>query len=95
MWDELSAAAWLEPTLITKEVPYYMDINLDRGAGYGDMLIWNDRVKPALDVQLVHTQMEVDMEKFGRMFVQLMTAPTPNARNPLMLKEPPPKPASQ
>ncbi len=94
LWDELSAAAWLQPDLITKEVPYYMDMNLDRGSGYGDTLIWNDRVKPALDVQLVHTQMEVDMDKFGRMFVQLMTAPTPNAKNPLMLKEPPPKPAS-
>ena len=87
MWDELSAAAWLDPSLITKEVVYFMDMDLDRGYGYGDTLIWNERVKPALDLQQVHTQLNVDMEKFGRMFVQLMTSPTPNAKNPLMPKE--------
>jgi len=84
LWDELAAAAWLDPSLITAERKVYMDVDLDRGAGYGDTVIWSDRVKPALDVQLVHAQMDVDMPKFGRMFVQLMTAPTPQAKNPLM-----------
>jgi inosine-uridine nucleoside N-ribohydrolase len=84
MWDELAAAAWLDPSLITGERQVYMDVNLDRGAGYGDTLTWSDRIKPALDLQLVHAQMDVDMAKFGRLFVDLMTAPTPNARNPLM-----------
>jgi len=27
--------------------------------------------------------MDVDMPKFGAMFVRLMTSPAPNARNPL------------
>jgi len=90
LWDELSAAAWLDPSVITKETVYFMDMDLDRGYGYGDTLIWTERIKPAYDIQPVHTQMEVNMEKFGRQFVQLMTAPTPNAKNPLMLKEPPP-----
>ena len=84
LWDELAAAAWLDPSLITGERKVYMDVDLDRGAGYGDTVIWSDRVKPALDVQLVRAQMDVDMAKFGRMFVQLMTAPTPQAKNPLM-----------
>ena len=66
----------------------YMDMNLDRGSGYGDTLIWSDRVKPALDVQLVHAQMDVDVKQFERFFVKLMTAPTPNAKNPLMLNDP-------
>ena len=87
MWDELSAAAWLDPSVITKEQIYFMDMDLDRGYGYGDTLIWNERIKPALDLQQVHTQLSVDMEKFGKMFVQLMTAPTPNAKNPLIFKE--------
>ena len=71
-----------------------MDVSLDRGAGYGDTLIWSDRVKPALDVQLVHAQMDVNMPKFAEMFVKLMTAPTPGAHDPLMLKEPPPQAAA-
>lgn len=82
LWDELAAAAWLDPSLITAEKPVYMDINLDRGAGYGDTLTWSERVKPALDVQLVHAQMNVNMPKFGAMFVKLMTSPTPRAHNP-------------
>ena len=94
LWDELTAAAWLDPSLITSERQVYMDVNLDRGAGYGDTLIWSDRVKPALDVQLVHAQMDVNMPKFAEMFVKLMTAPTPGAHDPLMLKEPPPQAAA-
>ncbi|SPE41118.1 Inosine/uridine-preferring nucleoside hydrolase [Candidatus Sulfopaludibacter sp. SbA3] len=80
LWDELAAAAWIDPTLITSERQLYMDINLDRGAGYGDTLTWSDRIKPPVDLQLVHVQMDVDMAKFGKMFVDLMTHPTPGAR---------------
>ena len=84
LWDELAAAAWLDPSLITAERQLYMDVNLDRGAGYGDTLTWPERIKPAMDAQPVHAQMDVDMAKFGKMFVHLMTAPTPHARNPQM-----------
>jgi inosine-uridine nucleoside N-ribohydrolase len=80
LWDELAAAAWLDPTLITQERLVYMDIDLDRGSGYGDTLTWSERNKPATDVQLVHAQMDVDMAKFGVLFVKLMTAPTPGAK---------------
>jgi purine nucleosidase len=88
LWDELAAAAWLDPTLIKQETirRVHMDINLDRGAGYGDVLIWSDRVKPVLDLQLVQAQMDVDVKKFEQFFVKLMTAATPNAKDPLMLK---------
>jgi inosine-uridine nucleoside N-ribohydrolase len=73
LWDELAAAAWLDPTLITGERQVYMDVNVDRGAGYGDTLAWSERAKPALDLRLVHVQMDVDMAKFGKEFVELMT----------------------
>jgi inosine-uridine nucleoside N-ribohydrolase len=84
LWDELAAAAWLDSSLITSERKLYMDMNLDRGAGYGDTLTWSANIKPAMDMQLVHAQMDVDMPKFGKMFVELMTSPTPGARNPQM-----------
>jgi len=86
LWDELAAAAWLDPNLITNERPLFMDVSIDHGSSYGDVVVWSDREKPALDVQLVHAQMEVDVKKFEQFFVKLMTAPTPKARNPLMLK---------
>src|SRR6202035_2906918 len=34
MWDELAAAAWIDPSLITKRETLYMDVDLDHGAGY-------------------------------------------------------------
>lgn len=86
MWDELAAAAWVDGSYITNTKKYFMDVSLDRGANYGDVLIWSDRVKPDLDVQTVNVQMDVDMKKFGEYFVKLMTGPTVGAHNPLMMK---------
>jgi purine nucleosidase len=80
MWDEITAEAWINPTLITKSETRYMDVDLDRGAGYGNTLTWSEKDKPALAVQPVEIQMDLDLEKFYRMFISLMTAPTPAAR---------------
>jgi len=77
LWDELTSAAWLDPSLITKKETRFMDVNLDRGAGYGDTLTWTDRDKPARAVQPVEVQLDLDTEKFYKMFVDLLTAETP------------------
>jgi purine nucleosidase len=82
LWDELAAAAWLDPTLITKERLVYMDIDLSHGPSYGDTLTWNDKIKPAIDVHLLHAQLDLDLLKFTKMFVDLMSAPTPHATSP-------------
>ncbi len=79
LWDELTAAAWLDPSLITKKASRYMDVDLDRGAGYGDTLTWSDQDKPQREVRLVEVQLDLDTEKFYKMFVDLLTAPTPGA----------------
>src|SRR5579864_1902953 len=60
LWDELAAAAWLDPSLITATERRFMDINLDRGAGYGDTLSWADRDKPKIALQSVEIQVDVD-----------------------------------
>jgi len=78
LWDELAAAAWLDPSLITKERLVYMDIDLSHGPSYGDTLTWNDKIKPAIDVQLLHAQLDLDLPKFTKMFVDLMSAPIPH-----------------
>ncbi len=87
LWDELAAAAWLEPTLITRERLVYMDVSVDKGISYGDTLVWTDKDKPAISLQKVHAQMDVDWPKFQKMFVQLMSAPTPHAKDPKMLNQ--------
>ena len=77
LWDELTSAAWLDPSLITKKENRFMDVNLDRGPGYGDTLTWTDRDKPKRDVQTVEVQFDLDTERFYKLFVDLLTAPTP------------------
>lgn len=74
LWDELAACAWLDPTLITKARQVYMDVDLSRGPSYGHTLTWADKLKPAIGVRLVNAQMDVDLARFTRMFVDLMTA---------------------
>lgn len=86
LWDELAAAAWLDPGLITHERYVYMDVSVDKGISYGDTLVWTDHDKPALTLQKVHAQMDVDWPKFQKMFVQLMSAPTPNSHDAQMSK---------
>jgi inosine-uridine nucleoside N-ribohydrolase len=73
MWDELAACAWLDPSLITQEKQLYMDVDLSHGPSYGDTLTWTEKTKPATGVRLVHAQTDLDLPKFQKMFVALMT----------------------
>jgi inosine-uridine nucleoside N-ribohydrolase len=83
MWDELAAAAWIDPTLITKSEMRYMQVNLDRGAGYGNTITWpvmpGEKSKLEFATEPVEIQVDLDLEKFYAMFIALMTAPTPAA----------------
>lgn len=76
LWDELAAAAWLDPKIVTRERVLYVDVDLTRGPNYGDTLTWTDANRPK-DRQLrqVHVQEDLDAPRFYRMFVELMKAP--------------------
>jgi inosine-uridine nucleoside N-ribohydrolase len=43
LWDELTAAAWLDPSIITSTDSRYLDVDLNRGAGYGNTLSWTEQ----------------------------------------------------
>lgn len=73
MWDEFAACAWLDPTLVTQQKLVYMDVDLSHGPTYGDTLTWTEKLKPATGVRLVHAQVDLDLPKFQKMFVALMT----------------------
>ncbi len=50
----------------------------DRGAGYGDILTWTEQGQTqVLRCEPVEIQVDLDTEKFYKMFVDLLTAPTP------------------
>ncbi len=77
MWDELAAEAWIDPSLITKRETRYMGVDLDKGAGYGNTLTWTTNEVPRPGAQPVEIQLDLDAEKFYRMFAALMMGPTP------------------
>ena len=81
MWDELAAAAWIDPSIITRSETRFMSVDIDHGAGYGNTLTWSLKENvPA--AQKVEIQFDLDTEKFYKMFMELMTAPTPAPRQP-------------
>ncbi|MGA2653104.1 MAG: nucleoside hydrolase [Terracidiphilus sp.] len=74
MWDELAACAWLDPALITKQQQLYMDVDLSHGPSYGSTLTWNETLKPVTGVRAVNAQLDLDLPRFQKMFVDLMTS---------------------
>jgi inosine-uridine nucleoside N-ribohydrolase len=76
MWDELAAASWIDPSLITKKETEYMGVDVDKGAGYGNTLTAATREAAALGARPVEIQMDLDKERFYEMFRKLMEAPT-------------------
>ncbi|MGH9725117.1 MAG: nucleoside hydrolase, partial [Candidatus Acidiferrales bacterium] len=82
MWDELAAATWLDPSIITKTETRFVDVDLDRGAGYGNLLTWSEVDKPKTGVQSIEIQVDLDTAKLYKMFVDLLSAPTPPKTTP-------------
>ena len=78
-WDELAAATFLDPAITTHERVVYMDINLDHGPNYGDVLTYSDTDKPQLTLQKVHAQIDIDSQRLIHDLTDLFGAPTPHA----------------
>ncbi len=85
LWDELAALAWLDPSLITAKETRYLDVDLNRGAGYGNTLSWTEHDKPT-DRWTDRSKCKWiwTTERFYKMFVDLLTAPTPKTLSSLL-----------
>jgi purine nucleosidase len=79
LWDELAAAAWLDPTIITKTKKMYLDVSLDRDATYGNTVAWEPGQEPVLHGPAAEVQEDLDLSKFYKEFIALMTAASPSA----------------
>ena len=79
-WDELAAAAWLDPCIITKKTLLYMDMDYSHGPGYGNTLVWIPGTQPGLGENLVNVPQDLDLAKFDKMFIDLMSRPTLGAK---------------
>lgn len=79
LWDELAVAVWLDPSLITQSDELMVDTNLDRGAGYGDILSWSPPYAPGLGERRQTVVRSVDVPRFEALMARLLTRPQPRA----------------
>lgn len=80
MWDELSAAALLDPSIITGEKQMYVDIDIDHGPSYGETLFWAPGSEVPPYERLATVQFDLNAQKFYDLYVKLMTQPSRQAK---------------
>src|SRR5581483_9015212 len=75
MWDELSAAAMIDPSMITGQKQLYVDIDVDHGPSYGEPLFWDPKAQVPPYERIATVQFEVDTRKLYDLYIKLMTQP--------------------
>jgi inosine-uridine nucleoside N-ribohydrolase len=75
MWDELSAAAMVDPSLITGQKELYVDIDIDHGPSYGQTLFWSPGTELPPYARRATVQFDVDAPKLYDLYIKLMTKP--------------------
>src|SRR5258705_3218727 len=97
MWDELTVASILDPSVIKQSETMYLDVGITHGPKYGHTVVWKrasdvpefflaysgprpvDREKwlghlnPPAHLHPASVQMDVDVAKFEKIFVDLMS----------------------
>ncbi|CAI9120577.1 nucleoside hydrolase [Brytella acorum] len=64
-WDEVTAAVAADPSLVTKSVDAYFDVDLARGVNYGHAHIWADAIAPkAMGLRKVKIVQAIDTQRF-------------------------------
>jgi purine nucleosidase len=79
MWDELSAAAMIDPSIITGQKEMYVDIDIDHGPSYGETLFWDPKADVPPYERLATVQFDVDTRKLYDLYIKLMTQPPKTA----------------
>ncbi|MBS1064776.1 nucleoside hydrolase [Gluconobacter kondonii] len=70
LWDELTSAIAVDPTLITKSVTAIMNVNIDHGMDYGHAHIWPDSTAPkGMGLRKVKIVQSIDKTRFINEFV--------------------------
>jgi purine nucleosidase len=77
MWDELAVAVWLDPSIVTRAKDLLVDVSTSFGPNYGDTLSWSADEAPGLGERAVKVVIDVNVPKFERMVVDMLSAPSP------------------
>lgn len=73
LWDEIAAAVWLDPKLVTEKETLFIDFNSQFGAGYGDMLSWRPGYQPDLGEQQAEVIRSIDPERMEKLIIGLLS----------------------
>jgi len=73
MWDELAAAAWLDPSIVTRSEQLLVDVDTSFTAGYGDTLSWSIGKGPGLGERPVQVVLDIDLAKFEALALELLS----------------------
>jgi inosine-uridine nucleoside N-ribohydrolase len=73
MWDEVSAASVLDPSIITRSREMYVDVDIDHGLNYGNTLAWEPTQGQPVGVRKATVQFDLDLPRFYDLYVNLMT----------------------
>ena len=72
MYDEIAAAAWIDPSLITKQQDLWINVDIDHGASYGQTIFVEKEVKVPSWWKLATVQFDLDTQRFYTMYLNLM-----------------------
>jgi inosine-uridine nucleoside N-ribohydrolase len=78
MWDEVSVASVLDPTIITNQREMYVDVDIDHGIDYGYTLAWELDQQHPPGVRKAWVQFDLDLERFYDLYAGLMTRHAPS-----------------
>jgi inosine-uridine nucleoside N-ribohydrolase len=73
LWDELAAGVWLDPTIVTGKETLFVDANTQFGAGYGDLLSWDEAYQPKLGEQRAEVVRTVDPARLEALMIRLIS----------------------
>ena len=71
LWDEMAAAVAVDPSLVTRSVDAYMDVDLTDGVDYGHAHVWSAALAPkGMGLRPVTIVQDIDTRRFVDGFVQ-------------------------
>jgi inosine-uridine nucleoside N-ribohydrolase len=80
MWDEVAAGVFIDPGLAKHTEKLAMDVDYSHGPNYGATLSWPAGAGPGLGEPDVTVVFAVDVPRLEKLFITLISGPTPARR---------------
>lgn len=74
MWDEVAAATWVDPTLVTHAEHHHLDVETTPSAAWGETLS-RPAGQPGASGPAAEVQLALDVPRFRDLFVRLCSRP--------------------